>query len=213
MPFGSTASLSVSWKRRSTWLLNEYVFITASWYAGGVRYSAQPCSAQIFTICSNFARFFLFVSTSLVTGRPNRKMNARFQYVVGKLKPTAFSGRSSCFAASANTRLASKIASPERGMIGENHMWPAPGFGFVSVRAPIENIVRLGMPNSGSVALREPAAWPRVMSSISAVESGNLNISPFSNVAPGIAENFSWQYSQFAWIVLTGPKNLTVQLQ
>jgi hypothetical protein len=73
------------------------------------------------------------------------------------------------------------------------------------VRAPIENIVRLGMPNSGRVALREPPAWLRVTSSISAGESGNLYISPFSKVAPWIAENFSWQYSQFAWIVLTGP--------
>jgi hypothetical protein len=34
-------------------------------------------------------------------------------------------------------------------MIGENHMCPSVGFGFVSERAPIENIVRLGIPNSG----------------------------------------------------------------
>ena len=64
------------------------------------------------------------------------------------------------------------------------------------------------MPNSGSVALREPAAWLRVTSSISAGDSGNLYISPFSNVAPGIAENFSWQYSQFAWIVFDRTEEL-----
>src|SRR5262249_2939072 len=114
--------------------------------------------------------------------KPNKKMNARFQYVVGKLKPTALSGTSSCFEASAKTRFASKIASAERGMIGENHMWPACGFGFVSLRAPIENIVRLGIPSSGSVALREPPAWLRVTSSISAGQSRNLYNSPVSDV-------------------------------
>ena len=37
MPFGSTASLTRSWKRLRAWLLYKYMFITASWYTGAVR--------------------------------------------------------------------------------------------------------------------------------------------------------------------------------
>ena len=71
--------------------------------------------------------------------------------------------------------------------------------------APIENIVRLGIPNSGSVEPRDPAAWLRVMSSISPADNGKRNVSPFSNVAPGIAANFSCAYSQLAAIAFAGP--------
>ena len=42
MPFGSMASFSVSLKRRSTWLLNEYWSATSSCSIGGARYQGQP---------------------------------------------------------------------------------------------------------------------------------------------------------------------------
>src|ERR1700685_869539 len=95
----------------------------------------------------NAARFFLFVSTSRVTGKAKMKMNERSQYVDGRLKLR--NGNPNSLAAAANTRLASKIASPVRGMIGENHICPLAGSGLMAERAPIENIARLGIPNCG----------------------------------------------------------------
>src|ERR1700733_15485348 len=100
-------------------------------------------------------------------------------------------GRPRSFAASRNTRLASKTASPVRGRIGENQTCPLLGVGFVSDRAPIQNVCKLGMPNCGRLNL-----------ACTSGVNGSLYASPSVNLAPGIAENLSFANSQFpalAW--------------
>ena len=44
-----------------------------------VRRGTPNSSAQMSTSCLNPSRLFLFVATSRVTGKPNRKMNDRIQ--------------------------------------------------------------------------------------------------------------------------------------
>jgi hypothetical protein len=47
------------------------------------------------------------------------------------------------------TSCASRIASPDFGMMGENHKCPSVGDGLSAERAPIMNCDRCGMPIAG----------------------------------------------------------------
>ena len=76
-------------------------------------------------------------------------MNERSQKQAGSEK-VRNRGMSSSFAAALNTLLTSKIASPVRGTMGENHMCPLEGFGLYGERAPMEKARNDGTPNSGS---------------------------------------------------------------